>query len=504
MKLRIGNSAILAYRRLPYRPWYALAEFVDNATDVYKRPKNQSLLDAQFKKDGEVLKVEISYQKDDDLLRIVDNSMGMDLDELDTALIIGEKPKESAGRSEFGMGMKTAAIWFADTISIRTKKLGTDYECQVTIDIAKFAEGTDELEYFQVPSDKEMHYTIIELRDLKRKIIRTSMTKTQDFLASIYREDLRNNRLNLIVNDLELIAPTAKGDDAFMTRSDGTKYLVEISNMEVNDKIVNGWVGVLKPGFTGRSNAGFALIRHDRAVRGWLDSWRPYEIFGDARNDKLNQRIAGELIMDQFTASHTKDGIDWEDDDEDLLGQKLREFCDKYDLIRIAKTKTRDGDDADTDIEKHEAQAQLQAQLENSKVTDVIRLLDVPAPNLAKFKSSVLIDAIVDATPVNQFKIDSSGRKAYLYEIDLSPNDPYYEYEVLEDMDLRVVINSAHHAYALLDSTEAKIAHYHHVLFDAIAEWKCTQLHSEMSPSSIRIMKDELFRVVSSVATELD
>jgi L-cysteine:1D-myo-inositol 2-amino-2-deoxy-alpha-D-glucopyranoside ligase len=44
-----------------------------------------------------------------------------------------------------------------------------------------------------------------------------------------------------------------------------------------------------------------------------LDSWRPFEIFGDARNDQLNQRIAGELIMDQFTASHTKDGIDWED-----------------------------------------------------------------------------------------------------------------------------------------------------------------------------------------------
>ena len=170
---------------------------------------------------------------------------------------------------------------------------------------------------------------------------------------------------------------------------------------------------------------------------------------------------------------------------------------------RIAKTKTR-GDDPDTDIEKQEAQAQLQAQLENSKVTDVIRLLDVPAPNLAKFKSSVLIDAAADATPVNQFRIDSSGRKAYLYEIDLSPNDPYYEYEVLEDMDLRVIINSAHHAYALLDSTEAKITHYHHVLFDAIAEWKCTQIHSEMSPSSIRIMKDELFRVVSSVADDLE
>jgi hypothetical protein len=175
---------------------------VDNATDVYKRPSNKALLDAQFAKDGEVLKVEISYQKDDDLLRIVDNSMGMDQEELDAALVIGSKPTETSGRSEFGMGMKTAAIWFADTITIRTKKLGTDYECKVTIDIEKFAEGTDDLLYSQVSASKEMHYTIIELKDLKRQIIRTSMKKTQDFLASIYREDIRNNRLKLIVNDL--------------------------------------------------------------------------------------------------------------------------------------------------------------------------------------------------------------------------------------------------------------------------------------------------------------
>lgn len=504
MKLRIGNSAIMAYRRLPYRPWYALAEFVDNATDVYKRPSNKAILDSQLTLDQDVLCVEISYKKDDDLLRIFDNSMGMNQEELDAALIIGETPKESSGRSEFGMGMKTAAIWFADTVNIRTKKLNEDYECQVTIDIPKFAGGDDDLKFSTVPMAKNLHYTVIELTNLKRQIIRTSMTKTQDFLASIYREDLRNDRLKLIVNDMELSAPTSKNDDAFMQRSDGSKVLVEINDLEVNGKKVSGWVGVLKPGYTGRSRAGFALIRFDRAVRGWLDSWRPFEIFGDARNDKANQRIAGELIMDQFTASHTKDGIDWEDDDEDVLGQKLREFCDQYDILRIAKQKTRGDGDETTTIERIEAQAQIQAQLNDSKVTDVIVLMDVPKPELAKFKASVLLQAAENVTPVGRFKIDSSDRQANLFEIELSPNDPYYEYEVMENRDLRIIINSSHPAYSLLDSSEARIAHYHHVLFDAIAEWKCTQYHSPMAPESIRLMKDQLFRVVSEVAAQLD
>jgi hypothetical protein len=48
MKLRLGNSAILAYRRLPYRLWYAIAEFVDNSTDAYLRGDNKKLLDEQF------------------------------------------------------------------------------------------------------------------------------------------------------------------------------------------------------------------------------------------------------------------------------------------------------------------------------------------------------------------------------------------------------------------------------------------------------------------------
>lgn len=502
MKLRIGNAAILAYRRLPYRAWYAIAEFVDNSTDAYLRGNNKELLDKAFEQSGDHLEVEVTYDSKDSILRVVDNSIGMSAEELDQAMIIGERPVLNAGRSEFGMGMKTAAIWFADEIEIRTKKLGEREEVRTTILIDKFIKGDDELTLHRTPKNMDDHYTIIELRKLHRRLGMSATNKTKEFLGSIYRNDLRDGLMTLTVNGERVKSPASAGDDAFMLRNDGSKLVVPISDLEVNGKKVSGWIGVLKPGYTGRSNAGIALIRHGRTIRGWLDSWRPEEIFGDARNDTLNQRIAGELVMDQFRASHTKDAIDWENDDEEVLGRALKDLCTEFDLLRQAKKKTRDVDNEESQLERLEARTRLAAQMQTQRVSDTIKLLDVPKPSVAKIATSVLIEAVEEEPPVAEWQV-GQGKFARLYEVALSPNDPYFEYEVLENADLKVVINSSHPATALLSSAEARLAHYHHVILDAVAEWTCAQQHEMLNPSSIRLMKDRLFRAVTDADGDL-
>jgi len=502
MKLSIDNAAILAYRRLPYRAWYAIAEFVDNSTDVYKRDSNQFLLDADFQEKGEKLTVEVTYDKENRILQIMDNSMGMSEEELEVAMVIGKVPRESAGRSEFGMGMKTAAIWFADTIEVRTKKLGDEFEYRTAIDVKAFVKGNAELVVHKTSKPLDQHYTMIELGSLQRAMGVSAFNKTRQYLGSIYREDIRNDSLSLIVNGEEVFPPLA-GDDVFLQRSNGTPYKVEFTDMDVNGKRVSGWIGVLAPGKTGRNLAGFALIRHGRAVKGWIDSWRPEEIFGDARNDLLNQRLTGELNMTEFKASHTKDAIDWEQDDEEVLGTKLKDKANEFGLIVEArKTNKSREDSAEASLERAEAQSRLTAQLHSQKVEDTIRLLDVPQPALAKIAGEVLLEASEDEAPFLEWRIDSS-RVAKLYELRLSPNDPYYEYEVLESANLRVVINSNHPAMALLATAEARLAHYHHVVLDAVAEWKCTQQHEPLEPSSIRRMKDQLFRALSEVDDSL-
>jgi hypothetical protein len=503
MELKLANNAILAYQRLPYKPWYAMAEFVDNSTDAYFRGNNKAILDEIFSKHDEKLTVEITYDKADGILRIADNSMGMSAAELESAMIIGEKPLVSSGRSEFGMGMKTAGIWFADTIEIRTKKLGEKEEVRTTIDIPSFVSGNAELEVHRTAKPSEQHYTIIELRNLKRKLGRAAFSKMRQHLGSIYRGDLRSGSLNLVVNDEPVELPLDKSDDAFLLRSNGTPYVVELKDIVINGKKVSGWIGVLKIGFGGRNVAGFSLIRHGRAIRGWLDSWRPEEIFGDASNDLINQRITGELFLDDFGASHTKDAIDWVDDDEEVLGTILRDKANEFGLLKEAKKTAKERESSEeASREKAESQNRFNAQVQTPKVQDTIRLLDVPKPELAKLAGEVLIDASADAEPVATWGIGES-RTARLYELKLSPNDPYFEYEVLENADLRIIINSSHPAMNLLTSAEARLTHYHHVTLDAISEWKCTQQHEPLDPSSIRLMKDRLFRAISDVDTEL-
>src|SRR4051794_19222999 len=122
----IGLDAIASYRRLSYEPWYALAEFVDNATQSFF-DNRQALLDAVGgKRKGPPLEVGIVYSRQDDLLRISDNAAGITEEQLDRALQVGVRPSNPMGRCRYGMGMKTAACWLGDKWTVRTKTLGTD------------------------------------------------------------------------------------------------------------------------------------------------------------------------------------------------------------------------------------------------------------------------------------------------------------------------------------------------------------------------------------------
>lgn len=431
----------------------------------------------------------------------------MDQDDLTAAMIIGKPPVVSAGLSEFGMGMKTASIWFADQISIQTKKYGVDQEFQITLDLNKYVAGDSDLQKKETAKAQKLHYTILELSKIRRKIGESGARKIKDNLGSIYREYLRKGLIEITFNGEPIEAAFSTADDEFLLRSDGTPYRVELENIEVNGKKVHGWIGILAPGKASRSKAGFAIIRENRAVRGFLDSWRPEEIFGDARNDLINQRITGELFVDgtDFRASHTKDAIDWEDDEEALLGEELEKFCKRYDLVSVARrtNKSMGGEESpESEREKAEAREELKRQLTSDTVIDQIQIIEVPAPQEAKLASKPLIDGAAASAPFLTFQIGPT-RMAKLYELSLSVNDPYFEFEVLANEDLKIIVNGNHPAMELLSSAESRLAHYQHVVLEAVAEWKCAQLSSVLEPKSIRLMKDAMFRALSKVENEV-
>ena len=61
-----------------------------------------------------------------------------------------------------------------------------------------------------------------------------------------------------------------------------------------------------------------------------------------AVNDLINQRFVGEIHLDEFSVSHTKDDIQWENDEEEKVEAKLKEECSDFTaFIRASGRKER-------------------------------------------------------------------------------------------------------------------------------------------------------------------
>ena len=57
ISLVVGPEAIAGYKRLPYKQWYALAEFIDNTTQSYF--DTQNTLDPILKSENEPLTITV-------------------------------------------------------------------------------------------------------------------------------------------------------------------------------------------------------------------------------------------------------------------------------------------------------------------------------------------------------------------------------------------------------------------------------------------------------------
>jgi len=197
VQLQFGLDVIRSYRRLPYTAWYALAEFVDNSTQSYADHKDE--LAAAYADEGEMLEVSIVYSRNDPgLLRIADTAMGMSLEDLRQALHVGRPPDNTSGRSEFGLGLKTAACWVGNVWTVKTKRLGLTEEYEITVDVEAVAEGNPELPLVvREGRDPRDHYTIVEIVQHNHVFQTRTLGKVEQYLGSVYRQDLRTKSLRL-------------------------------------------------------------------------------------------------------------------------------------------------------------------------------------------------------------------------------------------------------------------------------------------------------------------
>src|SRR4051812_16683779 len=111
VNIRPGVSILSVLRHLNYRSWFAMAEFVDNSLQSFLDQRDElACLDGA----GLALRVHIELDPTDGgRITIRDNAAGIHEADYPRAFRAAEVPPDRGGLSEFGMGMKSAACWFA-------------------------------------------------------------------------------------------------------------------------------------------------------------------------------------------------------------------------------------------------------------------------------------------------------------------------------------------------------------------------------------------------------
>jgi len=494
MKLEIGLDAIGSYKRLAYTPWHALAEFVDNSTQSYF--DHQDELDPVLQADGEGLTVSIVYEKDQGtgFLRITDNALGMSYDDLQRALHVAHPPSNTSGRSKYGMGLKTGATWIGNHWTVRTKKLGETTEHFVEIDVDAIASGKNELPYVRVEGKSDAaHYTIIEITRHNRRFQGRTLGKIKDFLRSMYREDFRKNVLKLEWQGDPLTWHDI--DERLLIAPDGTPYKKDFEFNVDDTKRVHGWVGILERG--SRADAGFSIIHSGRVVRGWPDSWRPSKLYGQMQgsNDLVNQRLVGEIHLDAFEVSHTKDDILWLGDQEEAVEQGLFTHCGDYREYASLHRKRGDDERGPSPAETSTGIDEFKKELQSPEIIDQIEIGPIPPQEAVDSAIDNLVASITDKrSETVRASIGSLTVKLFVLG-DLSPNDPYVAIEAAKPAEVIVIVNTAHPHWSQLKGSEGVLNYLRHCTYDGIAEWQARQKAATIDPDTIKLLKDKLLRL---------
>lgn len=324
--IRPEIGVLSALQHLNYKVWYALAEFVDNS--LQSAIDNAEALKALH---GPAYRLQVDISVDrtpgSECITIRDNAAGIARCDYQRAFRLAAVPPNRAGLSEFGMGLKTAACWLADSWEVRTSALDEPFEGRVGFDVpAILAAGEESLVVKQAHANANAHFTEVTLRDLRHELSGgRTIGKIREHLGDIYRCFLRSGFLELTFDGhvIEFQEPEALVAPPFdQPDTDPIRWEREV-DVQVTPTIrLRGKLGLFARASTKR--AGFALMRRDRLIQGLSEeTWRPSDLFGSS-NSFVYQRLYGELSLEGVAISHTKDSFVLEPIEAQLI-EKLGE-----------------------------------------------------------------------------------------------------------------------------------------------------------------------------------
>jgi hypothetical protein len=335
VEIRPGVGVLALLSSMNYKPWYALSELVDNALASFLTNRKRL---AQKPYCQDYVTVKISFDRGAGEIEVWDDAGGIAGIDVPRAFRPAEPPPDRSGLAQFGIGMKSAACWYSNHFVVMSTALGESVRRTVTFDVPEIVDGhIEELPIGLARASNEEHGTTLTMSQLNRPIpTGKTLGKVRQYLASIYRQYLRDGVLVLEVGEKSLayeepgILRARRWDDA-----EGSRAKLWRKNLEISlpsGKKVTGWAALRAKGST--SEAGLALLFRRKVVVGAGGPagdveglFRPQQIFG-APNSFVSQRLFGELDVSEMDVAHSKDAILWGGEEEQFL-DALRQALDK-------------------------------------------------------------------------------------------------------------------------------------------------------------------------------
>lgn len=340
--ITIGSNMYGRISDLPNTPSHVLAEFVDNALQSYRDNKNRlRSLNEDYR-----LKIDISFDWDEltnrpKQIRILDNACGINHEDYENAFKLANTPTNNQGLNEFGMGLKTAALWLGKVWSVKTSALDEEITRTINFNLDEvLANSLEQLNVLTESCSKDCHYTEIIISSLTEKApSKKNLNKIKYELSSIYRKSLRSDEADIYVDGEKLFfeeTDILTAPDYKDPKGQAIYWKKDI-DFKFGKYSAKGFIGILKD--IDSTKNGFVLLRRGRVVYGAETDGRyfPKSLSGSTGTFRY-KRLFGELELEGFDVSFNKNDLQDKENLEALMEALRGEIHTKgFDLYNQAE-----------------------------------------------------------------------------------------------------------------------------------------------------------------------
>ncbi len=303
--------------RHPFTEAAALAEFIDNSLQSYTEQKT---LRGKHK---EPLIISVDIYSQDKTIVIKDNAKGINRVQLDAAIKYANKrnlDESSNSLGTYGIGMKTAAIWFSKTWSLETTCRGSNQCFSLNFDVDEIVNNTNgQVEVKSRTIHKDLHFTEITINNTEKNcseeyfksnvvpILEQTYFKHKDLELSINHDGTKvesDPDKNFTEPNETLVSPEFDSKKKLKSNSISRSWERKVE-LTFKDTTVRGFFRVMKPGST--KQPGLRLYRRNRLILGnSIDKNQPGNIY---KNNLVKNRLYGELHLDGLAINSQKTGF---------------------------------------------------------------------------------------------------------------------------------------------------------------------------------------------------